>query len=149
MIKLPMTNEKKRCKFPNLCRHLFPENTFDSDLCLSCCLLKSFRTWWLVVGPPTAFPRTGPMYRGSLPGPTVVSQSPGWLCGKAPTLCVLVGALMLCDSRVRGRGRVSRTGATENTYNRRNWYLHFLRSHQLSLLPDCFIDYSLHTLTLV
>ena len=32
-------------KFPSVCRHLFPESTFDSDLSLSCCLLKSCRTW--------------------------------------------------------------------------------------------------------
>ena len=68
-------------------------------------------------GPPTAFLRRGTGVPWvSLPEPTSVPQIPGWLCGRAPTHFVLVGVRSCRCRRVRSRGRVSRSFATENTY---------------------------------
>ena len=55
-------------------------------------------------------PCRAPVYRGCPCRDPPVSQSAGWLCGKAPTpLGVVVGVVGLCV-------RVPRSCATENTY---------------------------------
>ena len=53
---------------------------------------------------------------GLLPGPTSVPPIPrqGGIGDEAPTF-VVVGVVKLCGRRVRGRDRVSRSNATENT----------------------------------
>ena len=92
------------------------ENTFVSRHSLSCCRLSSCRVVELV-GPPTAFPRTG------LRVPWVscldtlgfhrVQDDP---VTKSQPLCVLVGIVTSCVLCARFRDRVSSSCATGNTY---------------------------------
>ena len=75
------------CKIPSVCRHLFPESTFDSKLVLVLLSFVSGRLVELVSGHPRPSSVEALVYRGCpLPGTTSVPQSPRWLCGKAPTL---------------------------------------------------------------
>ena len=83
----------------------FLKARLTQGLSLSCCRLSSRGSYF---GPPTAFLRRGTGVPWvSLPGPTSVPHSPGWLSGKAPTHFVLVGVCSWRCRRVRSRVRVS------------------------------------------
>ena len=69
-------------------------------------------------GPPTANQRTGPSVPWvSLPGPTGVLRCPGRMASEAERQPFVVVGVCCCQRlRVHGRGRVSRSDGTENTY---------------------------------
>ena len=69
------------------------------------------------LGPPTASLRGGTGVPWvSLPGPALCHRVQGDSVAERQPIVVVVGVVMQCDSCVRGRGRVSRSDAIENTY---------------------------------
>ena len=92
-------------------RHLFPESTFVSRPCLSCCRWSSRGG---CARPPTAL--SGMVYRGCPCHPPVCHRVQGDSVAKRQPLCVLVGVVTSCVLCARVRGHVPRPCATENTY---------------------------------
>ena len=126
---------------------LFLKNTSHSRSVFS---LVGSRIVELVVGhPQPSLSGTGVPWV-SLPGDTGVPQSPGWLCGKAPTplgvVVGVVGVVTWCGLCVR----VPRLCATENTYTlarlearfKLSVVTHLSHLHQISTGCGCFLQWN-------
>ena len=105
------------CKLPGACLHLLQKNHVCLDACrcrtVGCRRSSRGRS----CGPPTAFPRTAPVYHQCpCRDPRGCHRVQDDSVAKRQPIVVLVGVLMYCDRRVRRRDRETRSCVTHNTY---------------------------------